>query len=222
MGFSLEDDCRAASQALLLSQNYIQHSISFHEACEIVRKSEVCILGGSSSLEKALLQGRLNDCHRLLTVDGATRLALEYGFRPDIIVGDADGGLAPIIKSSQQGSLVILHVHGDNMWIASYLVPLLKNYMVSVQCNPLPPYTWIIPGFTDGERALGFAILCGASRVRVYGMNVDEPVGWWSKPWLKSSVRPWPQKKIKLEIARIVFEAFKRVALSQGISLVWL
>ena len=179
-------------------------------------------MGGSASLEDWAKRGYLDSCERILAVDGAARLALEYGLTPDIVVGDADGGFTPIIASSKLGAVVVLHAHGDNLWAVSYLVPILESFTITVQCNPYPPYTWVIPGFTDGERALGLALLCGVSRLRVYGMNIDEPIGWWSKPWLKSPVRPWDEKKLKLMIASIVFEAFRRLASIRGIELEWL
>jgi uncharacterized Rossmann fold enzyme len=190
--------------------------------CEGIRGREVCILGGSADLEDKVRRGMVDDCRFIIAVDGAARLALEYGVKPSLIVGDADGGFAPIIALSEHGVPIVLHVHGDNYWSASLLVPRLRRFLLTVQCSPLPPYTWVVPGFTDGERALGLALTCRASTIKAYGMNVNMPVGWWSKPWLRGHVQPWGEKRLKLMIARLVFEAFGQLAPRYGSRIVWL
>lgn len=221
MGYSVEEDCIAASQALLAASNAADRLASLEELCEKLSGLKVCVLGGSASLEQRIYD-IVGECDAVVAADGAVTVALDAGLHVDVVVGDADGRISHVVEANRRGSYTVLHFHGDNRALASYVANLLDNLLVTVQCSPYPPYTLVIPGFTDGERALALPILCRARKLIVLGMNTCEPVGWWSKPWLKRNVNVWPEKKRKLQIAELVFRAFKRAAVQLGTSVEWL
>ena len=61
-------------------------------------------------------------------------------------------------------------------------------------------------GFTDGDKAVGLALGCGARRLVLAGMEFGGATGWWSKPWLSRSTRPWREKRVKLRFAERIVE----------------
>lgn len=216
MGYSLREDCKAARilDWLLYEARLEGRYRSICEVCNIIRNTHVCIAGGSESLEKQVRL--LHDCERVIAVDGAVALLSSYGVRPDIIVTDLDGSWFYILEASKAGAVILVHAHGDNMAALRAVVPRIERVAGTVQCM-VPELAYMVPGFTDGDRAFGLAVMCDASKVSLYGMNTRERVGWWSKPWLKKSIPPWPEKVRKLRIAEGMMRLFTAYALKKGI-----
>ena len=217
MGYSRDEDYHAAKvlSSLLHEAAVDARYVELRDVCEfLLHCSDICVTGGSESLERHVCSLETT-CDCIVAVDGSTSLLLSYGIRPDVIVGDLDGSWQAILEAAKT-AIVVAHGHGDNIATLRFMVPRLSAVHGTVQCEPAP-YTSVIPGFTDGERALGLTILCGAKRIHVYGMNTREKVGWWSKPWLSQSVPAWSEKAHKLVIAEAVFRAFRVYAERSGI-----
>lgn len=216
MGYSLREDCRAARilDWLLYEAVLEGRYRSIPSVCKTIESRHVCIAGGSESLEDNIDQ--LFGCEKIVAVDGATVLLMKYGLVPDIVVTDLDGSWHYIMEASRAGAIVVVHAHGDNIAALRGIVPRIENVAGTTQCMATR-FATIAPGFTDGDRALGLAIACRASRVTLYGMNTRERVGWWSKPWLKKSIDPWPEKVRKLHIAEGMMRLFTVYALERGI-----
>jgi uncharacterized Rossmann fold enzyme len=110
---------------------------------------------------------------------------MDTGRIPDIIVTDLDGDVEREIEASEQGSLVVVHAHGDNMSKLLRYVPQLKNIIGSTQAVPLQN-VFNFGGFTDGDRAVHVAIEFGAGTIKLAGFFFDDPV-----------VSPAKSKKLK-------------------------
>lgn len=169
------------------------------------------IFGAGPSLEwslrylKPLIKGsRENLC--LLAADGATTALINEGLVPDIVTTDLDGDLNSLIEANLRGSVIMLHVHGDN------LQEVLRSYyrfpgavLLTTQVHPRSCILGI-GGFTDGDRAVLVALRNQAEAVVLIGMDFGETVGKYSKPWLRGNVRVWPSKRRKFMVAKHFIE----------------
>ncbi len=219
MKFNRSDDCFAAGIAERLAyEAYLGGSmISLQRVCSLIESRDICIAGGSASL--AHFVDKLHSCDTIVGVDGATALLVRHGLYPQIVVSDLDGAWSAIISAARQGSVLVIHIHGDNYQYATQFV--LSNHLprviLSHQCPGLGSYSVFIPGFTDGERALGLALLCSPRSIVLYGMRTWEEVGHWSKPWLKNNTKPWPLKARKLRIAELIIRLLMYYGVKRGV-----
>ncbi|HIC99584.1 MAG TPA: DUF115 domain-containing protein [Pyrodictiaceae archaeon] len=203
MGFDPYQDRLAANiLSALLYDALLEHRYLSPDIICTLLKQRVCIAGGSAELRKQL--NCIRNCS-VVAVDGATKLLLEYGITPSIVVSDLDGSWFAVEKASKH-AVVVVHGHGDNLFALKEIIPRLENVSGTVQVQP-PPLTFNAGGFTDGDRAVSIVLFCKlfygsmVKEIYLYGMNFHGLVGGWSKPWLKTDVKPWRQKAIKLKIA---------------------
>lgn len=135
----------------------------------------------------------------VIAVDGASSYMLEVGFRPTVIVTDLDGNPHHILALNEQGSLAIVHAHGDNLEAVETWAPLFRGpIMGSTQVEPRP-YVYNFGGFTDGDRALFVAYAIGVKRAIVGGMDFRGPIGRYSMIYKNKDVGI---KMAKLEVAK--------------------
>lgn len=116
------------------------------------------------------------DMRTLLVVaaDGATRVLLDRGLTPDLVVTDLDGDLEALVKSSARGSPLVVHAHGDNIDKLGS-VTLFKGPIVgSTQVEPRP-LVYNFGGFTDGDRALFVLYHAGYRKVALVGFDFGKP-----------------------------------------------
>ncbi|WP_440059272.1 6-hydroxymethylpterin diphosphokinase MptE-like protein [Thermogladius sp. 4427co] len=133
----------------------------------------------------------------VIAADGSVEILMMNGITPSIVATDLDGGFESIRKAGAEGSILIVHAHGDNIERIASLVPLLSGKIVgSTQVEPRP-YVYNFGGFTDGDRAAFIARALGAKRVLLFGFDFDNPST--CNPSIRKNLRV---KKIKLEIAR--------------------
>ena len=224
MGFDPSHDRLAANilSALLYEALLEDRYWSLDAICTLL-KQRVCVAGGSAELKNQLeyVQG----CSTVVAVDGATKLLLEHGIKPSIVVSDLDGSWFAIEKASKY-AVIVVHGHGDNLFALKEVVPRLENVCGTVQVLP-SPLTFNVGGFTDGDRAISMILFCKllhgsvVEEIHLYGMNFHGLVGEWSKPWLKTAIKPWKQKLMKLKIAnKIVASILKPIAESLDIKIV--
>jgi uncharacterized Rossmann fold enzyme len=167
------------------------------------------VFGAGPSLEPFLDSVALKELGErfiLLAADGATSALLERGVAPHVICTDLDGRVEDQAASSSQGSLLIVHAHGDNVPALERYVPSLKGQIIgSTQVEPMPR-VYNFGGFTDGDRCVFLALWGGASGALLVGMDLGLKVGRYSKPWLQGSVEAWDRKAAKLRIAKRLLE----------------
>ena len=128
---------------------------------------------------------------RIIAADGAVGVLNESEY-PGIawdallcVVSDGDGDMADLTMAAERGVPFVLHAHGDNIqqWIKLLDVlfihgtPLILTHQTPVElegmCNP--------GGFTDGDRAVCFALSQNVERVQIKLRGFQtESIGRWT------------------------------------------
>jgi uncharacterized Rossmann fold enzyme len=170
---------------------------SIKKHIEILKKQKIC--GNKYPIE----YGRINasNCNPIIVADGACKAFLEEGIIPDIIVSDLDGDLDALIECNKNGSIVVVHAHGDNIEKIKKYVPKLKNIVGSCQ---IPNYRELnlknlinFGGFTDGDRCCFLAHYFKAKRLILGGMDFGIYVTKYSRPNIGDDVALGDEIKIK-------------------------
>jgi uncharacterized Rossmann fold enzyme len=171
---------------------------------ETISSRTVVICGAGPSLEKHIQTLKERSDYRdlvFVAADGAISLLLEQNCPCDIIVTDLDGDYNDIKEAAQNGTLCIVHGHGDNIDKILDVVPSLGQVLGSTQVEPTERvFLW--GGFTDGDRACYVVTNYSPERVILAGMDFGRVVGKWSKPSHDSHFIAPQRKLIKLEIAQ--------------------
>jgi uncharacterized Rossmann fold enzyme len=168
-GFSRARDEEAAR---LLSQLLRDFEDCLDAAATAVRDKAVTVCGNAPSLEEEI--GGLKEKNAVfIAADGAAAVLLRKKMVPDIIVTDLDGPFQEILDANQQGSIVVVHAHGDNMDAQRALVPRLKKIIGTAQCRP-PEGIYNFGGFTDGDRCVFLAKALGAASIELVGFDFDD------------------------------------------------
>lgn len=208
MGYDVERD-RAATKAFaeMLRMRGVKPPVN--ELRRLLFKREVMVFGAGPSLDDAVsdLLSVYPEAFKKLTLvaaDGATQALVEREITPQVIVTDLDGDFSSIMLSARRGSIIALHVHGDNLdRVEERLDRILsatKLLIGTTQVEPIPPLM-NFGGFTDGDRAVFMANHFKSSKVVLVGMDFGGVVGRRSKPWLRRSVPAWRDKAKKLKVA---------------------
>lgn len=181
-GFSREED----EQAALLLSHLLEGKISpgLEALKRKVSGKDVLVCGNAPTLAEDLDRLDLGR-YVIIAADGATAIVMDDGRIPDVIVTDLDGDVEREVEASEQGSLVVVHAHGDNMNKLLNYVPRLQNVIGSTQAAPLQN-VFNFGGFTDGDRAVFVAHEFGAGTIKLAGFFFDDPV-----------VMPSKNKKLK-------------------------
>jgi len=122
-----------------------------------------------------ILRNQLNDIEGvIIAADAAALVLYEAGILPDIIFTDLDGADDAFITMSEEGTLIVVHAHGDNKPLLSRWVPRLKGPLVgTTQSRPLPDIH-NFGGFTDGDRAVFAADSLGAEKIIILGFDLSD------------------------------------------------
>ncbi len=164
-GFDRSADEEAALLlATLLPSDNLLSLASLTEGCEVT----VC--GNAPCLKKEL--GRISGL--VFAADAAAGVLDDAGIRPAAIFTDLDGATDRFITMNNEGTIVVVHAHGDNMPLLRHWVPRFKGRVVgTTQAAPLLN-VHNFGGFTDGDRAVFAAHELGAERVLLAGFDLDD------------------------------------------------
>ena len=136
-------------------------------------RNEVTVCANGPSLD-----GRLHLIDKrstIISAGPATTVLYEGGIRPDIFVTDLDGPIEADLRCNQEGSVAVIHAHGDNLDRLVELVPRFLGPIVPTTQAAPSPNIFDFGGFTDGDRAVCLARHFGARKVRLLGFDFDEP-----------------------------------------------
>ncbi|MBC7081271.1 MAG: DUF115 domain-containing protein [Thermoplasmatales archaeon] len=134
----------------------------------------------------------------IISADETTSFLIKNGIYPDIIVTDLDGNMEDILKANENGSLVIVHAHGDNIeLIKKYLTKFKGIIMITTQSKPHGS-VYNFGGFTDGDRAYCIAKHFNAKRINLIGFNLSNPI--------KKEGKKLEIKRKKLEWAKKIMD----------------
>ncbi|MGP6239030.1 6-hydroxymethylpterin diphosphokinase MptE-like protein [Cuniculiplasma sp. SKW4] len=104
--------------------------------------------------------------------DSALRL-IPSGIVPEIIVSDLDGSIPDIVLRVQEGSILFLHSHGDNMNKIEENIQGFDGFYIPTRQGRRPKSMFNPCGFTDGDRAVMIAKFLGAKRIRLFGFSFE-------------------------------------------------
>jgi uncharacterized Rossmann fold enzyme len=168
-GFSMSGDEDAAK---LLAELLSGREDWLSTADARVRGQSVVVFGNAPTLDRELDELQGTDAV-FLAADGATAVLLRVGILPDIIVTDLDGSFPDILKANREGSIAVVHAHGDNLDALCRYVPQLVGVIGTVQCRP-PEGLYNFGGFTDGDRCVFLAKELGAASIKLVGFDYED------------------------------------------------
>ena len=168
-GFSPGQDVEAAK---LLAELLRDREAPMRAAEAKVAGRRVVVFGNAPSLDKEL-DGLLESDAVFIAADGATAVLLGRGIVPDIVVTDLDGPFPAILKANREGSIVVVHAHGDNLDALKRYVPKLDKVIGTVQCRPMPGL-YNFGGFTDGDRCVFLAQELCAISIKLVGFDFED------------------------------------------------
>lgn len=110
----------------------------------------------------------------VFAADAAAEVLDTHGIRPDAIFTDLDGATDRFIELNAEGTIVVIHAHGDNIPLLKHWVPRFTGKIVgTTQAAPLL-HVYNFGGFTDGDRAAFAADELGASSITFAGFDPDD------------------------------------------------
>ncbi|MCK5257883.1 MAG: DUF115 domain-containing protein, partial [Thermoplasmatales archaeon] len=113
--YSVENDEKAADTLDKLLQEK-KNLFPISTLKNLVNNGEIMIFGAGPSLEESILKHKKKLTDKLkIAADGTTTALIKNNIRPDIIVTDLDGKVSDQLKANSEGSIAIIHAHGDNI-----------------------------------------------------------------------------------------------------------
>ncbi|XRO75627.1 6-hydroxymethylpterin diphosphokinase MptE-like protein [Methanocaldococcus sp. 28A] len=178
------------------------NKVSIEKLKDIIEGREVFIFGAGPSIRRHIkIIKDLRKNFPVIVADGACKAFLEEGIIPDIIVSDLDGDLGALIECNKNGSIIVVHAHGDNIERIKEYVPKLKNIIGSCQ---IPNYKELnlknvinFGGFTDGDRCCFLAYYFNAKKLILGGMDFGIYITKYSRPNIKNYIEKGDEIKIK-------------------------
>jgi uncharacterized Rossmann fold enzyme len=152
---------------------------------DIIKNKKIVVFGAGPSLSKSIIlnKEKFEDMIKI-SADGATSALLKNDIFPDIIVTDLDGNVSDQINSNSNGSVTIIHAHGDNFSKLKKHLPYFKKDIIgTTQIDPTP-YKNIhnFGGFTDGDRAVFLTTHFNAEKIFLIGFDFNGKIGKYSNP----------------------------------------
>ncbi len=116
------------------------------------------------------------DVDTVIAADCATSELLLQGTFPDIIVTDLDGNIDDLLRANDQGTILVIHAHGDNIDNIRRWVPEFRGRVLgTTQSKPFGSLH-NFGGFTDGDRAVFLAEHFHARKILLSGFDFTNPV----------------------------------------------
>jgi hypothetical protein len=192
MGYDAERDEKAGH---LLASLCDPASICDEQCLSEIIGKEVTVVGNAPDLEEILISSR--PIGTLFVADGAMNSVVGAGLRPDILVTDLDGDVETEIRCNLEGTVAVIHAHGDNMDALRRFVPLFHGMIVpTVQCHPFGMLR-NFGGFTDGDRCVLLAHHFGARIIHLIGFDFEKPrKKRGSDPDIKTRKLEWARRMI--------------------------
>lgn len=198
----------------LLPENYTGNK-QLNEIISLGRQKDFqcLVFGAAPILEDQFLKLIKNQFkfENVITIaaDGVTKLFREYKLFPDIIVTDLDGIVEYRDKIHLWPSYFVIHIHGDNEQLLNKFwkyIP-FERTIFTTQTEETGKIV-NFGGFTDGDRAVSFAISLGFTSILLIGFEFDKLPGKYSKgdKWTEKKLN---LKKKKLKIAEELIEILK-------------
>ena len=207
-GYSEDEDIESAK----ILDNILRNKdvdVVFERLRSLINGKEVVVFGAGPSLLKSIDKYRkLIERLTKISADGATSALLEKGITPDIVITDLDGKIEDLLKADEEGSIVVIHAHGDNMDKIKEFGSKFSNTIGTTQVDSSKfERLFNFGGFTDGDRAAFLAKALNASKIYLIGFDFDGEIGEYSFTRdiaIKRKKLEWCRRLLK-EIDDLVF-----------------
>lgn len=198
-----------ATHVLHSRLSYLAVRKTFRKLKSTIKHKIVLLFGPGPSLESSIEQllTLVKNFRRevvIVAIDGATKALLKFGIDIDVIITDLDGSIAATRKSLENGSIVVVHAHGDNISKINEITDIIpKEGIIGTTQTKETFKVKNLGGFTDGDRAAYLTANMQAEIVILIGYDFGEIVGKFSKPESKNEdFQASERKLIKFTIAK--------------------
>ncbi|MDD1708750.1 MAG: DUF115 domain-containing protein [Methanoregulaceae archaeon] len=138
---------------------------------DLCRGETVTVCGNAPCLSRELdrIEGSI------FAADAASEVLRRFGITPDAVFTDLDGACDDYLAMNNEGTIMVIHAHGDNIPLLFHWVPLFSGPVVgTTQARPSHPLH-NFGGFSDGDRAAFAADALGADHIGFVGFDLDDP-----------------------------------------------
>lgn len=185
-GFDREGDEEAAR--FLSDMLTEENTVSLSELEDVISGKPALVCGNAPGLRAELSKTDLSE-FVIIAADGAAAVLTAIGRVPEVICTDLDGNSENDIEKEifdcEQGSIVLIHAHGNNMDKLETYVPRFKRFIATTQAKPFDK-VYNFGGFSDGDRCVFVAQNFGAKSIKLAGFDFEDPL-----------VNPIKKKKLK-------------------------
>lgn len=165
-----------------------KNTVNLFELKTAISGKPALICGNAPKLRKELSEIDLSD-FVVIAADGAAAVLMDAGCVPEVICTDLDGSseadIEKEIMACEQGSIVLIQAHGDNIDKLEKYVYRFKRFIATTQARPFDK-VYNFGGFSDGDRCFFVAREFGAKEIRLAGFDFEDP-----------NVNPIKKKKLK-------------------------
>lgn len=201
LGFLRDDDEKTAEllDKILDEKGCLTIEQFFDEMMEKKGTSKFIVVGAGPSIKKHIKYVKenydLND-YLIVSADGATTAMLEDDLVPDIVATDLDGKMEDLLAANSLGSYFVIHAHGNNEELIDNWTTKFDKILGTTQSVPIG-HLYNFGGFTDGDRAMFFAIALGCEEMVLAGMDFGTTVTKYSRPNIEGATGPADEIKTK-------------------------
>ncbi|WP_405289213.1 6-hydroxymethylpterin diphosphokinase MptE-like protein [Methanobrevibacter sp.] len=201
LGFSRDDDEKTAEllDKILDEKGCLTIEQFFDEMMGKKDTSKFIVVGAGPSIKKHIKYVKenydLND-YLIVSADGATTAMLEDDLVPDIVATDLDGKMEDLLAANSLGSYFVIHAHGNNEELIDNWTTKFDKILGTTQSVPIG-HLYNFGGFTDGDRAMFFAIALGCEEMVLAGMDFGTTVTKYSRPNIEGATGPADEIKTK-------------------------
>ena len=201
LGFLRDDDEKTAEllDKILDEKGCLTIEQFFDEMMEKKDTSKFIVVGAGPSIKKHIKYVKenydLND-YLIVSADGATTAMLEDDLVPDIVATDLDGKMEDLLAANSLGSYFVIHAHGNNEELIDNWTTKFDKILGTTQSVPIG-HLYNFGGFTDGDRAMFFAIALGCEEMVLAGMDFGTTVTKYSRPNSEGPTGPADEVKTK-------------------------
>jgi len=154
-----------------------KNTVSLSELKATISGKPALICGNAPKLRKELSEIDLSN-YVVIAADGAAAVLMDIGRVPEVICTDLDGNseadIEKEILACEQGSIVLIHAHGDNIDKLEKYVLRFKRFIATTQARPFDK-VYNFGGFSDGDRCVFVAREFGAEKIRLTGFDFEDP-----------------------------------------------
>ena len=190
LGFLRDDDEKTAEllDKILDEKGCLTIEQFFDEMMEKKDTSKFIVVGAGPSIKKHIKYVKENY--------DATTAMLEDDLVPDIVATDLDGKMEDLLAANSLGSYFVIHAHGNNEELIDNWTTKFDKILGTTQSVPIG-HLYNFGGFTDGDRAMFFAIALGCEEMVLAGMDFGTTVTKYSRPNIEGATGPADEIKTK-------------------------